>query len=68
MAAHKEQSHDLMTNVEMAEEQPAAQIAAVQKKEPKQKLPWKSPEGSRRLPAAARRDLVDLVLVLIRNT
>ncbi len=35
-ATHKPQSHDLVANVNAAEEQPA-QIAAVQKKEPSQK-------------------------------
>ncbi len=35
LATHGQQSHDLVANMEVAEEQPAAQIAAVQRKEPK---------------------------------
>jgi hypothetical protein len=46
-AIDKQQFHDLVANVEVAEEQPVAQIAAVQKKEPRKKkeLPWKKSGG-----------------------
>jgi hypothetical protein len=52
-AIDKQQFHDLVANVELAEEQPAAQIAAVQKKEP-----WKKSGGQ--LPA--RRHLILVVV------
>jgi hypothetical protein len=34
-ANHKQQSHDLVANMDIAEEQPAGQTAAVQKKKPR---------------------------------
>ncbi len=41
-AIDKQQFHDLVANVEVAEEQPAAQIAAAC---PKKELPWKKSDG-----------------------
>ncbi len=65
-AIYKQHFHDPVANVDMAEEQPATQIAAIQKKEPiqKKKLPWKK-TGEQPL---ARRHLVlvlDMVALLI---
>jgi hypothetical protein len=59
-ATDKQQSHDLMANVEVAEDQPVAQIAAVQKKEHRKKkeLPWMKSDGQ----PPARRHLI-LVMV-----
>jgi hypothetical protein len=50
-ATHRPQSHDVVANVDAAEEQPA-QITAVQKKEPSQKKKFGKKFGGRSLAAA----------------